>query len=506
MRKKLLVLLLSLLIAGLTYAQQLQPAQLKAKVDRILSKAWKELSINNQALRRSSYVTRLDSISTYDASSALQKSRRYWYDVMDPSLHIATGIYDHVSHYRSDSINLTYVNTNMFAQSWSRSFDPSSTITRQSYHKHSYDTQNNVSIVVDSTYNASTWSSNRTLYNNYNFANYPTEIINQDYDATLPGYVNHSKVTITYNITGEKVEEAIIYFWNGSNWDRDLKLLLTYDSNGNVTQELYQVWTGFNWADYLRTTITINTSSTNEIHEFLEEEYDFTSFSWKNNYREIYEFDASGRIIRYEEYEWDDSTSGWEGVEKRTVSYNTSGNTLTVETTVYYWDNNITSWSVDPSNKYVDHYDTGTAFAEVAWPDEFKHLHIDERTWLNVYGKYYPLPEYKFIDAYAYEYISGSWNLLSYEVYYYAPSMSVAQIPADKIKIYPNPAQTQIFIELSGIPQKTTFELYDLTGRKMLQTQFENQTHIDVQHLPAGIYTYKLFNETGQANGKLLIE
>ncbi len=505
MKRKLLTLLISLVIAGLTYAQS-QPEQLQAKAERILSKVWKELAIHNQPLRRSSYVTRLDSISTYDASSTLQNTRRYWYDVMNPYLHVATGVYDYAGHYRTDSVNVNYVNNDMFSQSWQRSFDPSSNITSQIYHKHAYDSQNRVSMIVDSSYSSSIWTSTRTFNNNFNSADYPTEVIQQNYDSSVPGYVNDTKIDITYDVSGQKISEALIYSWDGSNWNVAGKLTFTYDSNGNVTQELFQAWAGVTWVPYQRKTITITTNSGNEIHEILKEQYDVGTFSWKNVSRDVYEFDSSGKLIRHETYEWDDVSSSWVGNQKRLITYTTTGNTLSIEGIVYTWNNSTNTWNTDPFNKFVDNYDTNVPFSDVSWPDEINHLDTEERIWLNIYTKYFQLPQYKFIDSYAYEYVSNSWNLLSYRVYYYASSMKVAQIPSDKVKIYPNPAQTHVFVELSGMPEKTTFELYDLTGRKILQTEFTDQTRVDIQQLPAGIYSYKLFNEKGQAQGKLLVE
>jgi len=67
------------------------------------------------------------------------------------------------------------------------------------------------------------------------------------------------------------------------------------------------------------------------------------------------------------------------------------------------------------------------------------------------------------------------------------------------VNIYPNPAQSKITIESNQI-QLISFELFDLSGRKMMaQTEINsNRLSIDIEKLLPGIFILKLRKKTGE--------
>ncbi len=75
------------------------------------------------------------------------------------------------------------------------------------------------------------------------------------------------------------------------------------------------------------------------------------------------------------------------------------------------------------------------------------------------------------------------------------------------IKIYPNPANTDIIIE-SEIPTSAYFELYNLSGIKVLQQKIiANRQIINLSACPKGMYIYKILNNSNQSEyGKLTIK
>jgi hypothetical protein len=72
--------------------------------------------------------------------------------------------------------------------------------------------------------------------------------------------------------------------------------------------------------------------------------------------------------------------------------------------------------------------------------------------------------------------------------------------------IYPNPAYTQITLEISAPPTKHTFlTLYNLNGQQLVQQQItERTTGIDISTLPQGVYFVRMASERTVVVGKII--
>ncbi|MCB0846400.1 MAG: DUF839 domain-containing protein [Bacteroidetes bacterium] len=58
-----------------------------------------------------------------------------------------------------------------------------------------------------------------------------------------------------------------------------------------------------------------------------------------------------------------------------------------------------------------------------------------------------------------------------------------------QIQLFPNPAQSSIYIEPLGMLDKeTTVEMIDVSGKQVLSQNMYQKTQIDVEHLPPGLY------------------
>lgn len=72
-------------------------------------------------------------------------------------------------------------------------------------------------------------------------------------------------------------------------------------------------------------------------------------------------------------------------------------------------------------------------------------------------------------------------------------SAGVNIIDANRLKVYPNPATDNISIAYDT-QEETTFIIYDLTGRAVLETVLPakaTKINISVNHLSNAVYTYK---------------
>ncbi|SDC18404.1 T9SS type A sorting domain-containing protein [Williamwhitmania taraxaci] len=74
---------------------------------------------------------------------------------------------------------------------------------------------------------------------------------------------------------------------------------------------------------------------------------------------------------------------------------------------------------------------------------------------------------------------------------------------SETTKLYPNPASNTITLEIADQDQNGYAQLYDLTGRVLMQVHYNQQ--VDVSGLPSGIYLVRITNQRGKTETKKLI-
>jgi hypothetical protein len=75
-----------------------------------------------------------------------------------------------------------------------------------------------------------------------------------------------------------------------------------------------------------------------------------------------------------------------------------------------------------------------------------------------------------------------------------------------KVWMYPNPAQSQLTVNLDHNADKGKVRLYDVTGRLLLEEMMQNSytTTIDVSSYPSGVYFVEVSEGNKKAVGKLI--
>jgi len=78
----------------------------------------------------------------------------------------------------------------------------------------------------------------------------------------------------------------------------------------------------------------------------------------------------------------------------------------------------------------------------------------------------------------------------------------------DLVKIYPNPASSEIFIAADiPISCESNIALFDINGKLILKkTDVQLETPINVNNLPNGVYFYKILNKQQFYTGKIVIK
>ncbi|MFK7948125.1 MAG: T9SS type A sorting domain-containing protein [Saprospiraceae bacterium] len=93
----------------------------------------------------------------------------------------------------------------------------------------------------------------------------------------------------------------------------------------------------------------------------------------------------------------------------------------------------------------------------------------------------------------------------AYVFEYTFPSASSSISDFDNLKFYPNPAQELLFIESETIFQQAT--IYNVLGQPIQEVSIQNnQTEININDLPKGIYMLQLVTENGQHIAKQFIK
>jgi autotransporter-associated beta strand protein len=84
--------------------------------------------------------------------------------------------------------------------------------------------------------------------------------------------------------------------------------------------------------------------------------------------------------------------------------------------------------------------------------------------------------------------------------------VDIKEITAESdIKVYPNPTKGQLMIE-NGEWRIISIEIFNIHGKKILNSQFSILNSIDISHLPAGIYVLRITTGSGVSVRKIIKE
>ena len=102
--------------------------------------------------------------------------------------------------------------------------------------------------------------------------------------------------------------------------------------------------------------------------------------------------------------------------------------------------------------------------------------------------------------------ISGQKSSMIFNTIYYINNIQPGFAPQDhqELNLYPNPASTRLGImDLYG---EVDFELFDINGKKILgrKEYCDGTLHIDVSHLPSGMYILKATSQGKHYSGRFV--
>jgi hypothetical protein len=77
-------------------------------------------------------------------------------------------------------------------------------------------------------------------------------------------------------------------------------------------------------------------------------------------------------------------------------------------------------------------------------------------------------------------------------------------ISTNTLKIYPNPANKEVTIELSPTSSQNHLSLLNINGQEVMKCTIRTKTQIDISNLPGGVYFVRVTNDKTVLTGKLI--
>lgn len=330
------------------------------------------------------------------------------------------------------------------------------------------------------------WQGSRKV--EYTYDHKSSLILQLDYDWYNggSGWTNSTKTEIFYDTNGEKtlVKESI---WNGGD---SYYVKAEYSYNADGKQLLAIVSYSRNpetdgWILFSRVE-NIYDSAGNMTTE-IRFEYNSTFLMGGGTYKHEYTYDADKNMTSTLYYTWDTLTSDWNVRWKEVHLYNAEGRESSNEN--YHWNSDTNDWLIDSRNEYL--YNTrGDKIQSILtyWNSDTHELEYTSRQVINYDAKGNKLSEiYSGLES-----SSGLWNKFSGTYYTYRSSAVVTSYV--ETGIFPNPFRDILYIGLLEEPGFSSFELYDLSGRKIVTSR--NKV-IDLSFLAKGVYIILVKDKDG---------
>jgi|GEM_PF-3066851 len=355
--------------------------------------------------------------------------------------------------YNSDGIIISKLilewddNTNQWETTWKTTY--------------TYDASNKLIVELESNWDdgAEQWVPVEKYENNYDASGLLILTTDYEWDEVNTQWMKELKSEYSYNTSGDlSIRQSFEWDGTGSQWVNERRNEYTYDDGKLILLKEY-VWNpGAN--------------------QFIE--------NWKHEFN----YNISGQLTLEFDHEWDAGSSQWVPILKEEYIYDSNGN---LERNLSYeWEQGSNQWLTAGKTEHT--YDNAYEFSQLILPyplDEivnlFHHMLLD-------------------IKAYGWDEASSNWiNYFMFEFSYSEQNIgSVGEMADEQIRIYPNPAKTELNIYAAGFNIEEVI-LYTLTGQKIMKVRPVDGI-VDISHLQAGMYIVELTIENTRIRQKLLVQ
>jgi hypothetical protein len=362
----------------------------------------------------------------------------------------------------------------------------------------SYDAGGNISQVISEGWNEdfTVWIRNKTEYS-YDASDFLIQILDYEWDESTSQYINSRKVDRTINEAGLAIQ-VLVSSWqtNPEQWVEVWK----YDYSYNVNDALL-VETEYGWdddaSDWVLSWKAQYTYDENDKLSVTEQfNWDSQSSSWGNLWKTTLTYDASENVDQQLDSAFLESGGPWQ--ERRTAeyTYDEQNNPLTEIYSV--WDESTAQLLLDEKFEYI--YDNGTLLSELIAPP---------LNWfVSDYSEQIVSKPLVYVRN-LYNTETSTFDIWFQEVYLYNehyPTHVIGSETSHIATIFPNPASEYITLDFAGEYHEVRFELFDVTGRRVILKEVENGERLNLEGLQNGIFLFRISAEEQIQTGKLTIK
>jgi len=374
--------------------------------------------------------------------------------------------------------------------------------------------EQNLDSLLWELYDAGSWAlSDRELFT-YDSKGNMTTYVWFAYDSVEMKLLPFYKETVKHDDAGNPTEIiGLIWDIESNQWLNWGKFLQSYDGEGNLIQVTISDWDpeGNQWFEGWQEEYLYEDGNLTTLNE-----YGWEEGAWVLFFRIIYSYDSAGNLIEELTQAWDSQGEAWIDFGKLLYTYDDNNRVILVDEwefsftqfiLVQTWQSEIT-WDADGNmTTLVDKsWDEGSIKGTNSWQNAFKTEWTFNKDftisdlfvpyWFlfddsNITFVHMPVSETYYI------YLGEAWVMDSRQSAYYSDfgsSTGIEDIEETSLKIFPVPASESLTVNWDESFPNLRFELYDLTGKRVILRTIDNNETIGVNHLSGGMYLYKLSN------------
>lgn len=188
-----------------------------------------------------------------------------------------------------------------------------------------------------------------------------TQELYYTWDGDISIWVANYKFDFAYDANRNETQYTG-YYWDNvvSAWVEEYKNTSNYDANSNKTQEIDYNWdiSTNNWVSSVKFEKTYDSFS-NMIKE-ISYNWDANALLWVGSWKLDYFFDTDSNLSQMISYQWDTFSNDWGDPWKSEYAYASNGNkTLEIQ---YYWNSSNSAWDTNNKNEYT--YDSNGSITQ----------------------------------------------------------------------------------------------------------------------------------------------
>jgi len=227
-----------------------------------------------------------------------------------------------------------------------------------------------------------------------------------------------------------------------------------------------------------------------------------TGNQWLNSSKYEYIKNEDGKNTRFIRYKWDSNVNQWMASYNYEYTFDDKGNEI--QSLIYNRDTTLSQWLIAAKHEY-------------SWDADGNKIQDLSFDWDTITSQWINREKYDYAyDIYGNRilYIMYRWNKdVSDWSYFdrgfnYYSSRNITEIQGKEltsIRVWPNPADDYIRVDLNPMSGNATFELYDMQGRKLLSQGADINNRISTSRLTSGVYLYRISINTHIFAGKISI-